>query len=682
MSSKSVPAWASWQSTAPPLSSSLPQHGGPFPFPSSPRPTVEDADEDETTDFEEAGSETESYASSEGKTTTPDNGRPREAVIVPPDGPPQERAEIEGVLKSKEQAPSLDVLTTEIRKMIQQELGQMQASAGPGARNPHGSSPLNSPVGQRQPWPPVAQANRSPFPHQVPASPATPEAFPRTQPGVQWSSTVPPPPPSGIVPGDPSVELNPIDKKWGVLFDQNGVATKRWEQVVRGLGRYLMDEFLPQKTLVITPDKMAAFYSYHRIECEPFRLAELFRHRYGTSYSKLADLYQQLGCEYYLVPVDSKSRPTVPGLTPVGWTQWMTLAVRSYPDEESQRLAKVVAALPINAESLLDGKPERLPKQLSRHLLPAQPDRKARALFGDALTPALEALHLLPALNTSSRPPSPRSRYRPSTATSPSSPPPSPRLGDKERDRDRDRGRSDRDRERSYHHHHHHRDGGAHVRTYESNGSARRDPPPSSAARQPPSPPPPPANSRRRASPLPPSSPKPVSPNLASHRPSIAIVPGTGATIPGRPDRGYTWPHAMQRTLSDEGGAVHGRGGSGSKERERQRERERERERDRDGDRNRERDRDRDWDRERERTRETRDRELKRRGRERDRDRDKEREKERERERERDWERRRREASVASVPDRRNSGRGPVKRIPVVVKDERNRTWSDFITAK
>lgn len=28
--------------------------------------------------------------------------------------------------------------------------------------------------------------------------------------------------------------------KWGVLFDQNGLPTKRWEQVIRGLGNYLV----------------------------------------------------------------------------------------------------------------------------------------------------------------------------------------------------------------------------------------------------------------------------------------------------------------------------------------------------------------------------------------------------------------------------------------------------------
>ena len=31
-----------------------------------------------------------------------------------------------------------------------------------------------------------------------------------------------------------------------------------------------MDEFMPQKTVVVTPDKMTAFYSHHRLEPELF----------------------------------------------------------------------------------------------------------------------------------------------------------------------------------------------------------------------------------------------------------------------------------------------------------------------------------------------------------------------------------------------------------------------------
>ena len=78
--------------------------------------------------------------------------------------------------------------------------------------------------------------------------------------------------------------------------------------------------------------------------------------------------------------------PTVPSLTPVGFAQWMTIQILAYPEEESKRLEKVVLAMPIDADGeMIDGKPERLPKQISRHLLPPREDRKSRKLLENAI---------------------------------------------------------------------------------------------------------------------------------------------------------------------------------------------------------------------------------------------------------------------------------------------------------
>ncbi|KAK3901201.1 hypothetical protein C8A05DRAFT_16584, partial [Staphylotrichum tortipilum] len=178
-----------------------------------------------------------------------------------------------------------------------------------------------------------------------------------------------PTPPPGPAPA-PQWEASPVDLKWGVLFKADGNPTERWIKILGGLGQHLMDEFRPENTLVITPGKMAAFYSLHKLEQEIFPFTEIFRHPHNAT---LPDLYQRLACEYFLVPSEPNAHPTLPGLTLAGWTHWVTLFTQAYPHEEAQRLAKAVTALPINAPSLLDGKPERLPKQISRHLLPPAP---------------------------------------------------------------------------------------------------------------------------------------------------------------------------------------------------------------------------------------------------------------------------------------------------------------------
>lgn len=181
------------------------------------------------------------------------------------------------------------------------------------------------------------------------------------------------------------VELTAIDKKWGALFDSNGTHTKRMEHVMRGLANYIIEEFLPQKSIVITPEKMASFYSHHRLEKEKFLFAALFRSKYKGFNEALATLYEDLGCQYFLVQAGNWSRPTVPSLTPNGFMHWLVTMIQAYPDEEARRLDKVVSALPIEADSLLDGKPERLPKQISRYLLPKEALRNTRRLVDETM---------------------------------------------------------------------------------------------------------------------------------------------------------------------------------------------------------------------------------------------------------------------------------------------------------
>jgi hypothetical protein len=81
-----------------------------------------------------------------------------------------------------------------------------------------------------------------------------------------------------------------------------------------------------------------------------------------------------LGCLY--------SAPIIPSLTLVGFAHWRTVFLLAYPEEESRRLEKVVLEMPIDFDgALVDGKRERLPKQISRHLLPEKEDCDAKMLL-------------------------------------------------------------------------------------------------------------------------------------------------------------------------------------------------------------------------------------------------------------------------------------------------------------
>lgn len=84
---------------------------------------------------------------------------------------------------------------------------------------------------------------------------------------------------------------------------------------------------------------------------------------------------------------DLKNSPTIPALTPLGFGQWMTLFVLAYPEEESERLQNIVETMPIDADGILiERKPERLPKQLSRYLLPPKGIREPKKLLRTKLS--------------------------------------------------------------------------------------------------------------------------------------------------------------------------------------------------------------------------------------------------------------------------------------------------------
>lgn len=126
---------------------------------------------------------------------------------------------------------------------------------------------------------------------------------------------------------------------------------------------------------------MAAFYADHSVEDEVYPLIRKKRHPYlianvsdnstaifrSQSHENLSVLYQELDCEHHLVQEESYKKPIIPGLTPEGFAQWMTIWILAYPDQEAKRLEKVVVSMPIDADGeTVDRKPERLPKVCSR----------------------------------------------------------------------------------------------------------------------------------------------------------------------------------------------------------------------------------------------------------------------------------------------------------------------------
>ncbi|KAG6009479.1 hypothetical protein E4U54_008552 [Claviceps lovelessii] len=200
----------------------------------------------------------------------------------------------------------------------------------------------------------------------------------------------------GDTPAQETPFLSIVDKQWGVLFTDKGEPTRRLGEVLRGVANYIIREYEPPSSLVIPPSKLSAFYRRYRLEKEPFPLDALFDFDSRHALRNLELLYQDLSCEYHLIP-DSHhhhTRPSIPALTPSGLQTWLTLLIQASPSCESLRLSRLLLDVPLEADpsssspassSPPSATPERLPAQLSRYLLPAHRNEKIYSAIASAL---------------------------------------------------------------------------------------------------------------------------------------------------------------------------------------------------------------------------------------------------------------------------------------------------------
>ncbi|KAI4192765.1 MAG: hypothetical protein LQ346_004175 [Caloplaca aetnensis] len=174
-------------------------------------------------------------------------------------------------------------------------------------------------------------------------------------------------------------QVTTLEKIWGQLFDEEGHPTSRLGQFLRGLAVHIIDDYKPYHSIVITPGKMVQFYQDVKLPKELYPWSTVF----DDERSSISRMYRDLECQHHLVQEHFHERPDIPGLTPIGFQRWVTLLIQAHPEEEFERLAKAVLAMPINNP---DEKKERFPKELSRRLFPSSGDDKVRERIETAIS--------------------------------------------------------------------------------------------------------------------------------------------------------------------------------------------------------------------------------------------------------------------------------------------------------
>ncbi|KAM0454230.1 hypothetical protein ACHAPV_008503 [Trichoderma viride] len=172
---------------------------------------------------------------------------------------------------------------------------------------------------------------------------------------------------------------------WGALFNERDEPTPALGRLLRGLANYIISEYSPTDSLVITPDKLFKFYTRYKLDNEFFPFQRVFDTRYHKSIRGLSFLYTDLRCEHHLVQESITRKPVIPALTPTGFEDWMTLLIRAFPDREAKRLDMVLADVPLMVDDrhssrspVRTSSSERLlPRQLPRQLFPERGHARA-----------------------------------------------------------------------------------------------------------------------------------------------------------------------------------------------------------------------------------------------------------------------------------------------------------------
>jgi hypothetical protein len=173
---------------------------------------------------------------------------------------------------------------------------------------------------------------------------------------------------------DPTI----LEKIWGTLFDDEGQATPRLGQFLRGIAIHLIEDYEPMNSLVVSPPKMQKYYEDTKLSSEllPFNII------FDDHTSSISRLYREIEAQHHLTQAKLDERPDTPGLTPLGFERWATLLLRAYPDQEFERLQKTALDMPISNP---DDRKERFPKEISRRLFPKYADLKIREKLEKAI---------------------------------------------------------------------------------------------------------------------------------------------------------------------------------------------------------------------------------------------------------------------------------------------------------
>ena len=159
-------------------------------------------------------------------------------------------------------------------------------------------------------------------------------------------------------------------------------------EMLLNVAEYLIAEWQPKHSIVISPYKMQQFYKEFGVPEDPYPWQDIFDDRV----SSISRLYRTFSIEHHLileVQQPLTQRPDLPSVTTRGFVDWMELVYRVHPLTEAKRLGNIQTDILYHQRVFSHaGSEMRLQaKMLLRDLIPLGrvPDEDLRASFHSEL---------------------------------------------------------------------------------------------------------------------------------------------------------------------------------------------------------------------------------------------------------------------------------------------------------
>ncbi|KAI9899300.1 hypothetical protein N3K66_005761 [Trichothecium roseum] len=114
--------------------------------------------------------------------------------------------------------------------------------------------------------------------------------------------------------------------KYEYMFGADKSPTEQLDALLRAIAKHISKDIGNKQQLKLTPDKLAAFYKVLGGNYDSFLLSD---------HASISNAWSLTGCQHTLQPVPDNdyAPPTIPALTPRGFSRWESLEILLGPDE-------------------------------------------------------------------------------------------------------------------------------------------------------------------------------------------------------------------------------------------------------------------------------------------------------------------------------------------------------------